>query len=85
VTRRRRTVAYVVTVGTRAHLARGADPDHALELIQRRYAFPLDRRDVVIRAATVTDLELTDLIGGDADEVRAWRDAARRQTAVVDA
>ena len=29
---RRRDRAYIVTVGTRMYLARGADPDHALDL-----------------------------------------------------
>jgi hypothetical protein len=63
---RRRDRAYIVTVGTRLYLARGADPDHALDHLRIRYGYVLRPDEVVVREATRADLDLADLAGGGA-------------------
>jgi hypothetical protein len=69
---RQRDRSYVVTVGTRLYLARGADPDHALDGLRARYGEQFRLADVQIREATSADLDLAELIDSDNEEVRAW-------------
>jgi len=79
--RRRRTRAYVVTVGTRLYLARGATPDHALERIKAPSGLPLRLEDVRVREATPADLALVRDVAGEARELEAWAKLAGAQGA----
>lgn len=73
---RRRDRAYIVTIGTRMYLARGADPDHALDHIRTRYGYTLTPDECLVREATTADLDLADLIG-DTSEVSEWKHRVR--------
>ncbi len=82
--RRRRTRAYVVTVGTSLYLARGADPIHALEAWAERYGpcrFRLE--DVRVREATPADLRLLADVTGNERELAAWAKLAGAQGAAT--